>query len=142
MHFVWFSSTFVRVLRVLEIKKGRPNFWGSQFWRKSKFFLFPLLYMNFKGFVDPNSLLFIRFQCILHYSRVLLSEHWNFYKWKNGELISWVNQFCRKSNLFCPLFCISILKLLWIQIHPHSLDLNAFSMIEEYFSQSFEISTN
>ena len=38
----------------------------------------PLLYFNFKSFLDPNSLLFIAFQCILHDSRVFLSEPWNF----------------------------------------------------------------
>ena len=83
----------------------------------------PLLYFNFKSFTDPNSSSFIRFQCILHDSGVLFSESWNFYKLKRGDLISGGNQFCRKSELFGPPFCISILKVLWIQIHLHSLDL-------------------
>ena len=57
-----------------------------------------------------------------------------------GDLISAWNQFSRKSELFGHPFCISILKGLWRQIFCHSLDLNAFHMIQEYFSQSLEMS--
>ena len=46
------------------------------------------------------------------------------------------------AELFGPPFCISILKILSTQIHRHSLDLNAFSMICEYFSQSLLIFAN
>ena len=74
----------------------------------------PFLYFNFKRFLDPNSLSFIRFQCILHDSGVIFAECWNFYKLKRGDLISGGNRFCRKSELFGPPpFCISILKVLW-----------------------------
>ena len=59
-----------------------------------------------------------------------------------GNVISGGNQFCRKSELFAPLFCISILKLLQTQILRHSLDINAFWMIQEYFCQGPEIPTN
>ena len=204
MHFVWFISTFLRVLNFLQIKEGGPNFWrqpilqkvciiwspilylnfesfvdpnslsfirfqcilhgsgvlfweswnfyklkrgdlisrGNQFWRESKLFGPPLLYFNFKSFLDPNSSSFIRSSCILHDWGVLFSESWNLYKLKRGDLISGGNQFCRKSELFGPPFCISILKVLWTQIHHHSLDFNAFCMIQGYFSQSPEISTN
>ena len=75
----------------------------------------PLLYFNFKIFMEPNSLWFIRVQCILHDSGVLFSEPLNFYKLKSVYLISGGNQFCRKSELFCPLFCSWILKVLWSQ---------------------------
>ena len=102
----------------------------------------PLLYSNFKSFMDKNSSSFIRTQCILHDWGVLFSESWNFYKLKRGDLISGGNQFCRKSELFGRPFFISILKVLCTQIHHHSLDLNLFCMIEEYFSQSLEISTS
>ena len=78
----------------------------------------PLLYLNFKSFVDPDSSSFIRFQCILHDSGVLFSESWNFYKLKRGDLISWGNQFCRKSELFVRRFCISILQKVWIIWFP------------------------
>ena len=101
-----------------------------------------LLYLNFKSFVDPNSLSFIRFQLILHDSGVLFSESWNFYKLKRVDLISGRNQFCSKSELFGPTFCISILKVLRIQILRHSLDFNPFCMIQEYVSQSLKIFTN
>ena len=71
-------------------------------------YLDPLLYFNFKSFVDPNSSSFIRFQCILHDSGVLLSESWNFYKLKRGDLISGLNQLCRKSELLgSPLFYVN-----------------------------------
>ena len=141
MHFVWFSSTFLRVFKFLQIKEGGPNFCGEPILQNVWIIWSPLLYFNFKSFVDPNSSSFIRFQCILHDSGVLFSESWNFYKLKRGDLISGGNQFCRKSELFGPPFCISILKVLWTQIHRHSLDFNAFFMIQEYFSQSLEIST-
>ena len=59
-----------------------------------------------------------------------------------GDQISGGNQFCRKSELFGPPFCISILKVLRAQILRHSLDFNALCMIQEYFFQSLEISKN
>ena len=173
MHFVWFRSTSLRVLKFLQIKEGGPNFWGEPILQNVWIIWCPLLYFNFKSFMDPNSLSFIRFQCILHDSGVLFSESWNFYKlkrggpnfwgepilqkvwiiwsphlyfnfksfmdpnflsfirfqcilhnlgvlfsesWdfyksKTGDLISGENQFCRKSELFGPPFCISILKV-------------------------------
>ena len=142
MHSAWFRSTFLRVLKFLQIKEGGPKFWGEPILQKNWIICSPLLYFNFKSFTDPNSLPFIRFQCILHDWGVLFSESWNFYKLKRGDLISGGNQFCRKSELFGRPFFISILKVLCTQIHHHSLDLNLFCMIEEYFSQSLEISTS
>ena len=138
----WFTSNFLRVLKFLHIKEGRPNFWVEPILQKVWIIWSPLLYFNFKSFLDPNSSSFIRFQCILHDSGVLFSESWNFYKLKRGDLISGGNQFCRKSELFGPRFCISILKVLWIQFFRHSLDFNDCCMIQEYFSQNLEISTN
>ena len=142
MHFVWFKSTFSRVFKFLETKEVGPNFWGEPIFKKVWIIWSPLLYFNFKSFTDPNSSSFIRFQCILHDSGVLFSESWNFYKLKRGDLISGGNQFCRKSELFGPPFCISILKVLWTQIHRPSLYFNGFCMIQEYFLQSLEISWN
>ena len=97
--------------------------------------------------MDSTSLSFIRFQCILHDSGVLCSAFWSFYKLKRGNLISGgkpreggggagrgrENEFCRKSELFGPLFCFSILKVLSTQFLPNSLNFNAFCMIQEYF---------
>ena len=142
MHSAWFRGTFLRVLKCLQIKKGRPNFWEEPILKKVWIIWSPLQYFNFKSLMDTIYLSFIRFQCILHDSGVLFSEPWNFYKLKRGDLISGGNQFCRMSELFGPPFCISILKVLWTQIHRHSLDFNAFCMIQEYFSQSLEMSTN
>ena len=124
------------------LKRGGPNFCGEPILQKVWIIWSPLLYFNFKSFMDPNSSSFIRFQCILHDSGVLFSESWNFYKLKRGDLISGGNQFCRKSELFGPPFCISILKVLWTQILHHSLDFNGFLINQEYFSQSLQISTS
>ena len=150
------SSSFIRFQCILhdsrvlfsdssnfyKLKRGGPKFWGEPILQKVWIIWSPLLYFNFKSFLDPNSSSFIRFQCILHDSGVLFSESWNFYKLKRGDLISGGNQFCRKSELFGPTFCISILKVLSTQFLRHSLDFNAFCLIQEYFSQSFEICTN
>ena len=64
----------------------------------------------------------------------------NFYKLKRGDLISRGNQFCGMSELFGPLFCISILKVLQTEIIRHSLHFSALSMIQKKFSQSLGIS--
>ena len=142
MHSAWFSSTFLRVLKFLQIKEQGPNFWGESILQKVWITWSPLLYLNFKSFGGPNSLSFTRFQCIQHDSGVLFSESWNFYKLKKGELLSGENQFCRKSELFGPPFFISILKVWRIQILRQLLDFNAFCMIQQYFFQSPEISSN
>ena len=103
----------------------------------------PFLYLNLKSFLDSNSSPFIRFQCILYDSVVLLSGFSNICKLKKSvDLIFWGNQFLRMSELFGPLFCISILIVLWTQILRHSLDFSPFCMKEKDLSQSSEISTN
>ena len=142
MHSAWFSSTFLRVLYFLQMTDRGPNFWGEPIFQKVRIIWSPLLYFNFKSFMDPNSLSFIRFKCILYDWGVFFSECWSFYKLKRGNLISRGNQFSRKSELFRPPLCISILKVLWTEIHHHSLDFNAFCMIQGNFSQSLEMSTN
>ena len=142
MHSAWFKSTFCIVLEFVQIKEGGPNLWGEPILQKVWNIWSTVLYFNFKSFMDPNPSSFIRFQCILHDSGELFSESWNVYKLKWGNLISKGNQFSRKSELFGPPFCISILKVLCSQIHRHSLDFNALVMIQEYFSQSLELSTN
>ena len=142
MHSAWFRSTFLRVLKYLQIKEGGPNFWGEPILQKVWIISSPLLYFNIKSFTDPNSPSLIRFQCILYDSVVLFSGSWNFYKLKKGVLISRGNQFCKKSALFGAPFCISILKVLRTQILRHSLDFNAFCMIQQCFSHSLAISTN
>ena len=102
MHFVWFRSTFLRVLKFLQIKEWVPNFCGEKILQKVGIIWSSLLYFNFKSFMDPNSSSFIRFQWIPHKSGVLFSEPANMYKLKSGDLTSGGNQFCRKSELFGP----------------------------------------
>ena len=131
MHSAWFRSTFLRVLKCLQIKEGGPNFWVEPVLQKVWIISSPLLYFNFKSFMDPNPSSFIRFQCILHDSGELFSESWNVYKLKWGNLISKGNQFSRKSELFGPPFCISVLKVLWTEIHLHSSHFNVVCMIQE-----------
>ena len=142
MHSTWFKSTFFKVLEFLEIKEGVSTFWREANLQKVWIIWSPLLLFNFKSFMDPNSLPFIRFQCILHDSGKVFSDFWNFYKLKRGNLISGGNEFRRKSELFGAPFCITIVQILWNQILSHSLDFNAFCMIKEYLSQAFEISTD
>ena len=139
------SSSFIRFQCILhdsgllsseswnfyKLKKGDLISGGNQFCRKSELFGLPLLYLNCKSFIDPILSSFIRFQCIMHDSGVLFSESWNFNKLKSGDLTSGGNQFCRNSELFGPSFCILILKVLLTQILRHSLNFNAFCMIQE-----------
>ena len=142
MHSAWLRSTFLRLFKFLQIKEGWPNLSGEPILQNVRIIWSPLLYLDFKSFLDPNSSSFISSQCILNDSKEFLSDFWNFYKLKKGEKISGVNQFWKKSELFGPPFFISILKVLQIQILWHSLYFNAFCMIKEYFSESFEISPN
>ena len=142
MHFVWLKSASVRVLKFLQIKEGGPNFWGEPILQNDWIIWSPLLYFNFKSFLDPNSSSFIRFQYILYDSGVLLSRFSNLYKLKRGDVISAGNHFRRMSELFGPPFCISILKVPLTQILHHSLDFSLFCLNQGDFSQSPEISTN
>ena len=139
--FCMIDGYFSQSWNFYKLKKATWFLGGTSF-AESLNYLVPPSVFNFKFFMDANSSSFIRSQCILHHWVVLFSQSWNFYKLKKGDVISGGNEFCRKSELFGPPFCISILKFLWTQIHRHSSDLNVFSIIEEYFSQSLEISTS
>ena len=136
-----FRGTFLRVLKCPQIKDSDLISGGTYFAESLNYFD-PLVCFNFKSLMDTIFSFLIRFECILHDWGVLFTESWNFYKLKMGDLISVWNQFCKKSELFVPCLFISILKVLWIQIHHHSLDCNGFCMIHGYFSQSIEMSTN
>ena len=72
----------------LEIKDGWPNFWGEPILQNVWIIWSPLLCFNFKTFLDPNFWSFIRFQCILYDSGVLLSRFSNLYKLKRRDFIS------------------------------------------------------
>ena len=78
MHSAWLRSTFLRVLKFLQIKEGGPDFWEKPILQNVWITSFRLLYFNFKSFMDPNFSLFIIFQCILLDSRVLFSKFWSF----------------------------------------------------------------
>ena len=88
MHFAWFRSYFLRVLKFRQIREWGSNFWVEPILQKVWIVWSSLLHFSFKSFMDPSSSSFIRFQCILHGSGVIFSEFWNFYKLKKGDLIS------------------------------------------------------
>ena len=138
----WIRQTFLRVPKFLQIKEPGPNFWEEPILQNVLIIWSPLLYFNLNSSVDPNSSSFIRFKPILHESGRLFPESWNFHKLKRGDLISGGNEFCRMSDLFGPLFGISILKVLLTQILHHSLHFSVFCMIQEYSCKSPEICTN
>ena len=142
MDSAWFRSTFLRVFKFLQIKEEGSNFWGKPILQKVWIICSPHLYFNFKSFIDQNFLSFIRFQWILHDSGVLFPDSSNFYKLKRGgpNFVGCLNYFFFK--LFGPPFCFSILKYERNEILRHSLDFNAFFMIQETLSQTFEIFTN
>ena len=126
----------------LQLKRWDQNSCGEPILQNGSIIWSPLLYLNFRTFKDPNSLSFIRFQSVLHDSGVFFSGFRNFPKLKNGDLLSWGNQFCRTAELFGRPFCVSILEVWTTQILRHSLDFNVFYIIQQYFSQVFDISSN
>ena len=143
---VWFREFFLSDFwNFYKLKRGGggggPNFQGEAIFQNVWIIWSTLLYVNFKSLMDTISSSFIRFQCLLHDSGVLFSESWYFCKIKREDLISGGTNFL-ESELFGPSFCILISKVFSTQILCHSLDSNAFCMIQEYFSQCFEISTN
>ena len=142
MYSVWLRKIFVGLLKFLQTKEGQRHFWGAPILHKIWIISCPLLYFNFKSFMDPNFSWIIIFQGIVHDSGVLLSEFWNIYKLKREDLLSGGNQFHRKSELFGASFCITVFKVFYTKILRHSLDFNAFCMIRKYFSQSHQIPTN
>ena len=86
--FCMIQAYFFRVLKLLQIKEWGVNFCEEPILQKVWIIWSPLLYFYFKSFLDPNSSSFIRFECILHDSGVLLLEYLDFYKLKKEDLIS------------------------------------------------------
>ena len=116
MHSAWFSSTFLRVLKLLQIKEREPNFSEELILQEVLIIWSAFLYFVFKSFMDPEPWSFIRFQEVLHDSGVTFSDSWNLYKLKRKDLISRKDQLCRKSELLGTPFCISILQVLSTKI--------------------------
>ena len=85
----------------------------------------PLLYFNFKSFMEPNSSSFMRVQCILHDSRVPFSESWNFSKLKRGDLISGGTNFAESLNYLVPLLYFNFKSFM----HPNSSSLIRFQCV-------------
>ena len=59
--------------KFIKLKRGDLISWGEPILQNGWIIWSPLLYFNFRNLKDPNSLSFIRFQCILHDSAVLFS---------------------------------------------------------------------
>ena len=76
------SSNFYKLKRRDQIS------WAERILQNVLIIWSPLLYLNFKSFIDPNSLSFIAYQCMLHDLGVLFEEFSNLYKLKRGDLIS------------------------------------------------------
>ena len=139
MRSVWFKRAAVTRLKFLQIKDGWPDFLV----KRIQEILVSLLYFNFKSFKDVISSSIIRFQCILLGWGVPFSYFINLYKLKRKNLISvgrgailqkiWV--------IWSPLLYFNF-KSFKYQIFRHLLDFNSFCLIQEYQSQTFEISTN
>ena len=142
MHSLLLRRTFLRLLKYLQIKEGRPNFGGEPILHNGWISWSTLLNFNFNSFNCPNSSSFLRFQCILDYSGVFFSEYWNFYKLKRGGRFSGVTNSARKPQVFGHPFCIWILKVSRTEILRHWLDIYAFCLIKEYISHTFEIWTS
>ena len=72
-----------------KLKRGDLISWGEPILHVGWIIWSPLLYFNIKHLKNPNSSSFIRFQCILHDSALLLSVLKNVLKLRKGNLISW-----------------------------------------------------
>ena len=121
---------FSQSLEIFTNFRGGPSFLGERILQKVWIISSPLLCFNCKSGKDEISSSFIRFQYIVEDSEERLSDFWNFYKLKRGDLIFGENQFCRKSEWFGHPFCISILNVLKTQIR-YSLDFRALCLIKE-----------
>ena len=103
-----------------KLKRGHLISWGEPILHNVWIIWSPLLCFNFKSFMNPNSSLFIRFQCIGHVARVLFLEPWNFYKLKRGGPTLYGEPILQKVwIIWSPPFCFLILKVLWSQILRH-----------------------
>ena len=142
MHFAWLRSTFLRVLKFLQIKEGGTNFWLEPILQKVLIIWSPLLYFSFKSFREPNSSSFIRFQCILHDAEVFFSESWNFYRLKWGDLIFVGNQFWDpNSSSFIRFRCIlhDSGALLWESLNFYKLKRGDLISAENQFCRKSEL---
>ena len=113
------GEIFSESQNLYKLKTGGPNLWGEPILENVWIIWSPLLYFNFKSFMESNSLSFISFQCILHDAGVLFPECWNFYKLQRADLISGRSQFCAKPKLFGHPFCIWIWIILLTKILRH-----------------------
>ena len=139
MHCAWFRSPFLRVFKFLQIKEGGHNFLVEPILKKVWIIWSPLLYFNFKSFMEPNSSSLVRFQCILHDSGVLFSESWNFYKLKRGAPNFWGKQILQKVwIIWSPILYLNFKSF----IEPHSSSLIRFQCIVQDSGVLFSESSN
>ena len=130
MHFAWFRSNFLRVLKFLEIKHWVPISWETNFGEYLNYLVLLSVFQS-QTFYGPK---FFVIHYISRYSawfRSIYLRVLNFLEIKEGGAKSGGNHFCRMSELFRPRFCISMLKVLWTQVLRHSLHFNEFCMIQE-----------
>ena len=133
MHPEWFRSTFLRVAKFLQIKEVGHNFLGEPILQNVLIIWCPLLYLNFKRFLDTNFLSFIRCQCILQDSGVLLSEIWIFDKLTTGDPISKGEPILENVSIIWSLLLYFNLKCFWTQFLRPSLNFNACARFRSTF---------
>ena len=143
MRSAWFRSTFLKVLKFTQIKEGGPNFRGEPILQKVWIIWSHLLYFNFKRFMEPGSLSFIRFQCILLDSRVSFSEYSNEKELKREDLISWGGEpILQKIWIIWSPFLYLNVKTFKDPNSMPFIRFNAFCMIQRSFCWTFETSIN
>ena len=130
MHSAWLRNNLLRFLKFVQIKEGDLISWGEGTNSAEQLnYLLPLLYLNFESFKDPNSFLFLRFQCTLHGYGVLSKTFHISTNYTEGT------RFLGRTNSAAVWiiwsFCLSCWKFSRTQILRRLLDLNAFCIIQE-----------
>ena len=110
----------------LKLKMGDLLFWGEPILQSGWVICSFLLYFNYKNLKDLNCASFIRFQCILHYSAVLLSVFWIFLKLKSVDQISWEETILQNGWIIWSCFLYFSFKYLK---DPHSFSFIRFQCI-------------
>ena len=138
--FYFIQQYFSQLFKFPQIKEGGPNFVGEPILRNNWIWS-PRLHFKFKNLKNPNLVIYY----ILMHSTGFGSTFLSFIKFpqiKKGELISWGETILQNGWIIWSPFCISISKTWRTQILYHSLDINSFYNIQQYFSQFLKISSN
>ena len=101
MHSAWLRSTFLGVLKFLQIKLWDLISGGNQFCRKSEVFAHPPSCIRILKVLRTEFFLsLVRFQGILLDSRIAFSDFWKFLQIEKGDLISGGEPILQKVFIF------------------------------------------